>query len=69
MRANEFIKETASAGATTSGNVAVVVNPAVARSKKKPKMQKPTDNALDGDVSLFGGEVIKRNSKKPLATL
>jgi hypothetical protein len=69
MRANEFIKETASVSATSSGNFATVANPVIAHSKKKPKMQKPTDNALDGDVSLFGGEVIKRNSKKPLATL
>jgi hypothetical protein len=46
-----------------------VVNPAVAHSKKKPKMQKPTDNALDMDVSLFGGGALKRNSKTPLATL
>jgi len=70
MRAKEFmIKETASAGATSAGNIATVVNPAVANSKKKPKMQKPTDNALDMDVSLFGGGALKRNSKTPLATL
>lgn len=65
MRANEFIKETASAGATTSGNIAVVVNPAVARSKKKAK----SVSALDTNYSLFGAGMIKRNPKKPLATL
>ena len=27
----------------------------------KPKMQKPTDNALDGGASLFGGPAVKRN--------
>ena len=54
MRANEFIKETASAGATTSGNIAVVVNPAVARSKKKAK----SVSALDTNYSLFGAGMI-----------
>ena len=55
------ITETASAGATSSGNIAVVVNPHVAHSKKKPKKQKPTDNALDmKGTSIFGGPAIKR---------
>ena len=27
----------------------------------KPKKQKPTDNALDGGASLFGGPAISRN--------
>ena len=38
MKIHEIV-ESASAGATSSGNVAVVVNPSVAHSKKKPKMQ------------------------------
>lgn len=69
MRFSEFM-ESATSGATTSGNMATVVNPAVARSKAKPRIQKPTDNALDSDVSLFGtGKMVKRNSKKPLGSL
>ena len=59
------IMETASAGATSSGNIAVVVNPAVAHSKKKAK----SVDAMKSDVSLFGGAVVKRSSKTPLATL
>ena len=69
------ILEQATAGATSAGNIATVVNPHLspgrARGKKsytgspgrsgtkappqpKPKKQKPTDNALDKDVSIFG---------------
>lgn len=69
------ILEQATAGATSAGNIASVVNPHLspgrARGKKsytgspgrsgtkappqpKPKKQKPTDNALDKDVSIFG---------------
>jgi len=49
--------ETATAGGMGAGAVATVP----ANSKKKPKMQKPTDNALDmKNVSLFGGSLIKR---------
>ena len=77
------IKEQATAGATSSGNIASVVSPHIAigkdRFKKsytgspgrsgtkspnvpKPKMQKPTDNAiLMPNTSLFGGPAIKRN--------
>ena len=68
MRIDELL-ETASAGATASGNIATVANPAVARAKGKPKMQKPTDNALDMDANLFSGGAIKRNTKKPLGAL
>ena len=61
MKIHEIV-ESASAGATSSGgNIAAVVNPSVAHSKKKPNMQKPTDNALDADTSLFNGGVLKRN--------
>lgn len=60
MRLRELI-ETASAGATSAGNFAVVPNTHVAHSKKKPKKQKPSDNALDmKGVSLFGGKLVKR---------
>lgn len=49
--------ETATAGGMSAGAVATVP----ANSKKKPKMQKPTDNALDmKNVSLFGGSLAKR---------
>lgn len=50
-----------------SANIATVANPHITnpyRSKKpkqtKPKKVLPTDNALDMDVSLFGGAKIKR---------
>lgn len=56
MKIFEIIKETASAGATSAGSIASVANPHIAHSKKKPKKQKPTDNALDmKNVSIFGG--------------
>ena len=87
MKINEVIvqkiEEQATAGATSSGNIASVVSPHIAigkdRFKKsytgtpgrsgtkapnvpKPKMQKPTDNAiLMPGTSLFGGPAIKRN--------
>jgi len=86
MKINEVIqrriKEQATAGATSAGNIASVVSPHIAigkdRFKKsytgtrgvsgtkapnvpKPKMQKPTDNALDGGASLFGGPAVSRN--------
>ena len=87
MKINEVItqkiKEQATAGATSSGNIATLSNPHVAagpdRFKKsytgspgrsgtkapnvpKPKMQKPTDNALTmPGTSLFGGPAISRN--------
>ena len=76
------IFETATAGATSAGNIATVTNPHIspgsARGKTsytgspgrsgtkappqpKPKKQKPTDNALDMNVSLFGeGNLLKR---------
>ena len=70
MKIHEIV-ESASAGATSSGsgNIAAVVNPSVAHSKKKPKMQEPTDNALDADTSLFNGGVLKRNEDTALAAL
>jgi len=70
MRANEFINETASAGATSSGSIATVVNPNIAggvNNAKPPKIVQKKHkngtavNALDmAGVSLFGGETIKR---------
>ena len=59
--------ETASVGSVGAGSIATVTNPHVTnpyRGKKpkqvKPKPVLPTDNALDMDVSLFGGAKIKR---------
>ncbi len=60
MRLREII-ESASVGASSAGSIAVVSNPGISRSKKKPKKQKPTDNALDmKNVSIFGGKMVKR---------
>ena len=69
MKICEIIKEEATTGSTMSGNVAVVVNPVAAHSKGNPKKQKPTDNALNKNDSLFGAGVIKRNESTPLAAL
>ena len=77
------IFETATAGATSAGNIATVANPHIspgpvrgktsyigkpggpggtkAPPQPKPKKQKPTDNALDMNTSLFGeGNLVKR---------
>jgi len=80
MKIRELL-ETATAGATTAGDIATVANPHIspgpAKGKKsytgspgksgtkappqpKPKKQKPTDNALDTNVSLFGGGNVAR---------
>ena len=69
MKICEIIREDVTAGATSSGNIAVVANPDVAYSKEKPKKQKPTDNALNKNDNLFGAGVIKRNKSTPLAAL
>jgi hypothetical protein len=51
------VKEFASDGGTSAGNIASVPNPSVARSKKRVK----SVNALDAKgVSIFGGPAIKR---------
>lgn len=70
------ILEAATAGATSSGNIATVVNPGMTNKNpaagspgkmaKKgppqymPKKQKPTDNALNSNVGLMTGQTIKR---------
>ena len=58
--------ETATPGATSAGNIATVANPHIANSKKKPKTQKPTDNALDNKSHGLFGQPLKRlnNSKE-----
>lgn len=56
---NNSVSESASAGATSSGSMATVINPT--KRSKKSKMWKPTDNALDmKNTSLFGATLIKR---------
>ena len=50
------VAETATAGSTSAGNVAV----GVVYKNKKPKMQKPGTNALDGDNLMTGGSIVKR---------
>ena len=67
MKIYEIIKEEATTGSTMSGNVASFANPVAAQGK--PKKQKPTDNALNKNDSLFGAGVIKRNKSKSLASL
>ena len=66
MRIHELLED-ASAG--NSGDFATVVNPHVTNpylggSRKPkhtlPKKQKPTDNALDMNASLFGSGTLKR---------
>ena len=89
MRICEIIKEAATSGATGSGNIATVSNPAFANPSRKTiaytgtpgvsgkgpvkqvkvVKQKPTDNALNKNDSLFGAGVIKRNKSTPLAAL
>jgi hypothetical protein len=60
------ILESATAGATSSGNIATVVSPHLANRKAgkvapKAKMQKPGTNALDSKSDIFGaGIVVKR---------
>jgi hypothetical protein len=68
MRIHELLED-ASAGSTSSGSIATVVNPHVTNpylggsrkpKHKLPKKQKPTDNALNMNVSLFGGGMLSR---------
>ena len=60
------MKETATPGSTSAGNIATVANPHIANSKAKPKKQKPTDNALDNKSHGLFGQPLKRlnNSKE-----
>lgn len=54
------VSEEATAGATSAGNIATVANPHQAYSKKKPKKQRPTDNALDNKNTGLFGQPLKR---------
>jgi hypothetical protein len=58
------IKESATAGATSAGNIASIANPTVAYSKTTKQPKKKDGTAVNGadikGVSLFGGPMIKR---------
>lgn len=52
-RAEDDVTETASAGAISAGDMSV----GAVQRNQSPKMQKPTDNALDGDNLMTGGSI------------
>lgn len=58
------VTESATAGATSAGNIASVANPTVAYSKTTKQPKKKDGTAVNGadikGVSLFGGPMIKR---------
>ena len=64
MRISELL-ETASAGATSAGNIVAIPNPQ-GRKPKSPKVQTlknpngTAKNALDSNISLFGQTTLKR---------
>lgn len=60
MKIRELL-ETATAGSTSAGNIATVVNPHFTKKASKKGAKVVSKNALDAkDVSLFGGPPIKR---------
>lgn len=75
MKIRELL-ETASAGATSAGNIVAVANPHIAignikqygkgKKAKPPKVISPKNkngtvkNALDNNISLFGQTTLKR---------
>ena len=60
MKIRELL-ETATAGASSAGNFATVVNPEFTKKASKKGAKVKTVSALDTkDVSLFGGPPIKR---------
>ena len=62
MRANDFILESASSGATGSGNVASIAKPLTATKQKDSFFGGDTDDFPDyGNASVA---VIRRNNKK-----
>ena len=73
MKALAGIKEVATAGATSAGNIASVANPAMAygqrpkdskglpKAPQKKKADGTTVNALDMSNNLMGGTTVKRN--------
>ena len=73
MKALAGIKEVATAGATSAGNIASVANPAMAygqrgrdskglpKAPQKKNADGTTVNALDMSNNLMGGKTVKRN--------
>ncbi len=60
MKIRELL-ETATAGATSAGNIATVVNPHFTKKASKKGAKVKSVSALDTkEVSLFGGPPIKR---------
>jgi hypothetical protein len=64
MKMHEILGESATVGATSSANIATVVNPNYAYNANKKKVK--SVNALDqNQVSLFGAPMVqKRKTKK-----
>ncbi len=56
----EGVNEVATTGATAAADGAALANPPIARSKKKPKKQKPGENALDNTTTGLFGQPLKR---------
>lgn len=60
MKIKELL-ETATAGSTSAGNIATVINPSFTKKASKKKAKVVSTSALDSkDVSLFGGPLLKR---------
>lgn len=60
MRITDLL-ECASAGSTSAGNIATVVNPKPGQIVvEKPKSKKIKKNALDQNESIFDGTPLKR---------
>jgi len=61
MKITDIIKESATAGSTSAGNIATVVNPDFTKKASKKGSKVKSVSALDAkNVSLFGGTPIKR---------
>ena len=61
MRISEIIRENASAGATASGNIATVANPAVANPNRGKKSYIGDPAGMSGTKSLPQHKVKKQN--------
>jgi len=58
MKIQDLLSESGTVGSTTSGNVPSLANPSM--TKKKIKKQPAGSNALDSNLGLMTGAVIKR---------
>ncbi len=60
MKIKELL-ETATAGSTSAGNIATVINPEFTKKASKKGAKVKSVSALDSkNVSLFGGSLLKR---------